>query len=115
MTITIDDTARYLDLANCTYVGKQSVGGPNWKLAYDGYLDFYHLPILHKDTFGTAISNKAVYDAWGPHQRVSSPVRRSASIRIAHMTKPATSTGLGTAPGSISQPIALDSPITLIR
>lgn len=57
----------------CTYVGSQSVTGPNWKVAYDGYLDFYHLPILHRNTFGANASNKAIYDAWGPHQRVTSP------------------------------------------
>ena len=49
---------------------RRSVKGPNWKIAYDGYLDFYHLPILHKSTFGTEIGNRALYYAWGPHQRV---------------------------------------------
>jgi carnitine monooxygenase subunit len=65
------------DFANCTFVGSQSVDGPNWKVAYDGYLDLYHLPILHKNTFGGDFCNKAIYDAWGPHQRVSSPDVRS--------------------------------------
>ncbi len=65
-----------LELADCTVVGSQSVEGPGWKVAYDGYLDFYHLPILHKDTFGPDYSNKAIYDAWGPHQRVTSPDQR---------------------------------------
>jgi phenylpropionate dioxygenase-like ring-hydroxylating dioxygenase large terminal subunit len=49
---------------------RRSVKGPNWKIAYDGYLDFYHLPILHRNTFGTEIGNRALYYAWGPHQRV---------------------------------------------
>ena len=40
------------DLANCYLVGQQTIEGPNWKVAYDGYLDFYHLPVLHKNTFG---------------------------------------------------------------
>jgi phenylpropionate dioxygenase-like ring-hydroxylating dioxygenase large terminal subunit len=52
---------------------RQSIDGPNWKVAYDGYLDFYHLPFLHRETFGTEISNKAIYTAWGPHQRVQAP------------------------------------------
>ena len=65
-----------LGLGDCHVVGRQSVAGPNWKVAYDGYLDFYHLPILHKDTFGPNYSNKAIYDAWGPHQRVTSPDER---------------------------------------
>ncbi|MEM6833039.1 MAG: aromatic ring-hydroxylating dioxygenase subunit alpha [Sphingomonadales bacterium] len=47
--------------------------GPNWKVAYDGYLDFYHLPVLHKDTFGADFPNRAHFYAWGPHQRVASP------------------------------------------
>ncbi len=66
--------------ADCTFVGSQSVEGPNWKVAYDGYLDFYHLPILHKDTFGPDYSNKAIYDAWGPHQRVTSPDHRMLAL-----------------------------------
>jgi nitrite reductase/ring-hydroxylating ferredoxin subunit len=52
---------------------QRRVEGPNWKVAYDGYLDLYHLPVLHSETFGTEISNQALYYNWGPHQRVSSP------------------------------------------
>ncbi len=70
----------HLDFASCRLVGRQTVAGPNWKLAYDGYLDFYHLPILHKDTFGPDYSNKAIYDAWGPHQRVTSPDHRILAL-----------------------------------
>lgn len=70
----------HLDFANCTFVGKQSVGGPNWKLAYDGYLDFYHLPILHKDTFGPTYNNKTINDAWGPHQRNVQPDERYLAL-----------------------------------
>ncbi len=51
----------------------RTLEGPNWKTAYDGYLDFYHLPVLHKDTFGSDFFNRANYFAWGPHQRLSSP------------------------------------------
>jgi hypothetical protein len=51
------------------------VPGPNWKIAYDGYLDFYHLPVLHKNTFGEDMSNQANYFAWGPHQHVQAPGR----------------------------------------
>ncbi len=63
----------HLRLDECTVVGEQQIVGPNWKVAYDGYLDFYHLPILHKDSFGPDMSSKAIYDAWGPHQRVNTP------------------------------------------
>ena len=62
-----------LGLERCHLVGRQSIAGPNWKVAYDGYLDFYHLPILHRNSFGPRVPNQALYDAWGPHQRVSMP------------------------------------------
>ncbi len=55
------------------FVGRQAIPGPNWKVAYDGYLDFYHLPILHRETFGSKIPSDALYDPFGPHQRVSMP------------------------------------------
>ena len=70
----------HLGFADCHYAGSQVVGGPNWKVAYDGYLDFYHLPILHKNTFGADYNNKAIYDAWGPHQRVSAPDQRTRAL-----------------------------------
>jgi phenylpropionate dioxygenase-like ring-hydroxylating dioxygenase large terminal subunit len=54
-------------------VARRSVPGPNWKIAYDGYLDFYHLPILHKNSFGSGLPHRALYDAYGPHQRASFP------------------------------------------
>jgi len=54
-------------------VERREVAGPSWKVAYDGYLDLYHLPILHKNTFGSQFPNRALYHAFGPHQRVDSP------------------------------------------
>ncbi len=75
-----DELLGHLGFEDCVFVGSQVVEGPNWKVAYDGYLDFYHLPILHKDTFGPDSSNKAIYDAWGPHQRVSSPDERILTL-----------------------------------
>ena len=68
-----DELLVHHDFEHCNLVGRQSVAGPNWKVAYDGYLDFYHLPILHKDSFGAKMPSDALYDAWGPHQRVSMP------------------------------------------
>ena len=64
----------------CFLVGRQQVEGPNWKVAYDGYLDLYHLPILHRATFGADFPNDALYDAWGPHQRVHGPDPRFAKL-----------------------------------
>ena len=47
-----DDLLDNHGLADCVFVGRQTLVGPNWKVAYDGYLDQYHLPILHGETFG---------------------------------------------------------------
>lgn len=44
--------------------------GANWKLAFDAHLEFYHIPVLHKNTFGPAVDNKALYYYSGPHQRL---------------------------------------------
>ena len=60
--------------------GTQRVDGPNWKIAYDGYMDLYHLPILHKNTFGPDFPNQAIYYSWGPHQRVSGPMKGMAKM-----------------------------------
>ncbi|MCW1384477.1 aromatic ring-hydroxylating dioxygenase subunit alpha [Novosphingobium sp. KCTC 2891] len=56
--------------------------GPNWKIAYDGYLDFYHLPVLHKDTLNASgqLGNRAHYHAWGPHQRLVAPDRAAREL-----------------------------------
>jgi carnitine monooxygenase subunit len=72
-----DDLLAEFHFENWHYIGKRVVEGPNWKVAYDGYLDFYHLPILHKNTFGPKFPNRAIYNSWGPHQRVTSPGRHS--------------------------------------
>ncbi len=48
----------HFGFADCTFAGSQRVAGPNWKVAYDGYLDFYHLPVLHRNSFDTRW--------WGP-------------------------------------------------
>ena len=68
-----DEVLDYLDIGSCTPVGTNVIAGPNWKVAYDGYLDLYHLPVLHRASFGPDMPNKAIFDAWGPHQKVSSP------------------------------------------
>lgn len=59
---------------------QNQVAGPNWKIAYDGYLDLYHLPVLHKDTFGPKMAHQALYHAWGPHQGVTAPHPRLPAL-----------------------------------
>jgi phenylpropionate dioxygenase-like ring-hydroxylating dioxygenase large terminal subunit len=61
------------DFASWELFDHRTLKGPNWKIAYDGYLDLYHLPVLHRETFGASFPNQAIYDAWGPHQRAASP------------------------------------------
>jgi nitrite reductase/ring-hydroxylating ferredoxin subunit len=56
-----------------TFVESRSLKGPNWKLAFDAHLEFYHIPVLHRATFGPDRSNRALYYQWGPHQRLLSP------------------------------------------
>ena len=70
-----DKLLEHFGFADWHFFSSRVVAGPNWKIAYDGYLDFYHLPVLHKNTFGEGMSNQANYYAWGPHQRVQAPTR----------------------------------------
>jgi phenylpropionate dioxygenase-like ring-hydroxylating dioxygenase large terminal subunit len=67
-----DDLLDGFGFENWHFLESRTLVGPNWKIAYDGYLDFYHLPILHGETF-PGVSAKAQYYAWGPHQRVTTP------------------------------------------
>lgn len=54
---------------------QRTLRGANWKLAFDAHVDWYHLPVLHGQSFGTGTSNRALYHYWGPHQRLTSPER----------------------------------------
>ncbi len=76
-----DRVLEHFDFGSWELKWRQEIVGPNWKVAYDGYLDFYHLPFLHRETFGTEISNKALYTAWGPHQRVQAPDPKLLALR----------------------------------
>jgi carnitine monooxygenase subunit len=73
-----DSVLELLAIERCFPVGTNVIPGPNWKVAYDGYVDFYHLPILHRDSFGPDMSSKASFDSWGPHQVVTSPSEKLA-------------------------------------
>ncbi len=68
-----DEMLEHFNFKNWHFFESRVLRGPNWKIAYDGYLDLYHLPILHRETFGADMRNQALYYAWGPHQRVHSP------------------------------------------
>jgi phenylpropionate dioxygenase-like ring-hydroxylating dioxygenase large terminal subunit len=46
----------------------------NWKFAMDTYLESYHLPTLHRDTFAHVFeSNLFLLDSFGPHYRFTFP------------------------------------------
>ncbi|MFN0029232.1 MAG: aromatic ring-hydroxylating oxygenase subunit alpha [Acidimicrobiales bacterium] len=68
-----DKVLDFLGLADMVHHGRRVLPGPNWKVAFDGYVDFYHLPQLHRNTFGENTSPDAVFHPFGPHQRIASP------------------------------------------
>ena len=63
----------HLNFADCQIAGRQELRGPNWKVAYDGYRDLYHIPILHKNSFGADAAYRADYYSYGSHVRMVSP------------------------------------------
>ena len=66
----MDDVAKK-GMDQWTYVGQRIIHGPNWKVAYDGYLEGYHFKAAHPDTIEPrTFSNVMEYDAHGPHQLV---------------------------------------------
>lgn len=64
---------KHLRFDDAFLADRQFLDGPNWKVAYDGYRDFYHVPILHRETFGPDGPYQPDYYAWGPHVRVATP------------------------------------------
>jgi carnitine monooxygenase subunit len=75
-----DDMLAHFGFADWHLFDSRVLEGPNWKTAYDGYLDFYHLPVLHAKTFGSDFYNRANYFSWGPHQRLSAPSLTSTKV-----------------------------------
>lgn len=66
----IDAQLEGFGFAGWSHFRSQAMFGANWKLAFDAHLEFYHLPVLHRNTFGPQMSNLAQYYAIGPHQRL---------------------------------------------
>ena len=60
----------------------QRVEGPNWKVAYDGYLDYYHLPILHRETLVLKSGTKRIITAGGRTREWVGRMKRSKSLKI---------------------------------
>lgn len=71
-----------LHLADMHFYTEREVEGPNWKVAFDGYVDAYHLDKLHRTTLGPQyVGNVMATDAWGPHQRLAFPQRTIGELR----------------------------------
>lgn len=78
-----DDLLAYHRFSEMHHYGTRVLDGPNWKVAYDGYVDFYHLPILHKNTFGPTFPSDAIFHHFGPHQRVTGiKLQKKDAVRI---------------------------------
>lgn len=77
---TFGDLLEQFGLATWTVLGRRSYAGANWKLAFDAHLDFYHLPVLHRNTFGPQVSPQAFYYHYGPHQRLARPGKRGGPV-----------------------------------
>lgn len=68
-----DDVLALFGFDKWSFFSKRSFKGPNWKLSYDGYLEYYHVPVLHGETFGRDTTNRGIYYTWGPHQHIKTP------------------------------------------
>jgi len=68
-----DELLALFGFGDWKFFSRRSFRGPNWKLAYDGYLEYYHVPVLHGGTFGTDTTNRGLYYSWGPHQHIKTP------------------------------------------
>ena len=71
---TFGDALAGFGLASWRLIEQRTLPGANWKLAFDAHLEFYHLPVLHRNTFGATANNQALYYFEGPHQRLIRPV-----------------------------------------
>ncbi|MFJ6727956.1 SRPBCC family protein [Streptomyces sp. NPDC091281] len=76
------DELERLELDKWHVYEQRELDGPGWKVAYDGYLESYHIQALHRTTFApTSTSNLMVVDAFGPHQRILYPAKSLRTLR----------------------------------
>ena len=68
-----DDVLEDLGFAGMHVVGRNQLEGPNWKVAFDGYRDLYHIPILHRNSFGPDSAYQPDFFHFGSHCRMISP------------------------------------------
>lgn len=74
----LEELASYR-LDTWTLVAQNTIEGPNWKVATDGYIEFYHITSLHPETLGAMVTNNVMACErfgpypFGPHQRIAAP------------------------------------------
>ncbi|GFM28230.1 SRPBCC family protein [Novosphingobium sp. PY1] len=77
----LDDLAA-LRLETWYFHKSKPMQGANWKVAYDGYLEGYHFQAAHPETvLPRTPSNRAYYEAFGPHIRLSYPQHRIVELK----------------------------------
>lgn len=69
----LEDLKRF-EMEKWHFFGQRRIYGPNWKIAYDGYLEGYHFAAAHPETIHPrTFSNVMNFTAFGPHLRVGFP------------------------------------------
>ena len=74
----LDELASYR-LETWSLVDQNIIEGPNWKVAVDGYVEFYHIASLHRDSLASMVTNNVMACEqfgeypFGPHQRIAAP------------------------------------------
>ena len=85
------DELSSFELESWTLASQNVIEGPNWKIAVDGYIEFYHITSLHPETLGSMVINNVMACetfgnyAFGPHQRIAAP----SSDILKRLNKPA--------------------------
>ena len=75
------DDFKALELDTWYFHKSREMRGANWKVAYDGYLEGYHFQAAHPETVTPRTpSNRAFYEAFGPHIRLSYPQHRIVEL-----------------------------------
>ena len=65
-----------LKLDEVHHFSTRMMPGPNWKVVIEGFLEGYHFASLHPNTvFKTNLSNTAIFDGFGPHERIAFALR----------------------------------------
>lgn len=94
----LDELASYR-LETWSLVSQNSLAGPNWKVAVDGYIEFYHIASMHQDSLASMVTNNVMacdrFGAYpfGPHQRIAAP----SSDILQRLEKPVAEWGTGEA------------------